>query len=312
MSLLEGCDRRAISLLCRFDVAGNLFDYRFVSSLIRVQRRLHYDQVNEIYRQDRLLEQMYRLSQILRRKRIEQGALILSVPDVAIQFDSDSTISLELVEQETPSRNIVAEFMILYNWLAARLCKENRIPALYRCQQEPAERVPVDETGYLFFVFKQRRKLNPLMIDTKPRPHAGLGLDAYTQASSPIRRYLDLVAQRQMRSFLLNRPAVYNNEELEQIRMAVEPALKDLVRVKRNRIRYWIQKYLLNHIGENFPALVLYGLKKSYRILLTDFLLIAEMKRENGRNFSEGDQILVKVKKSDPWNDVLQVEDAQK
>jgi exoribonuclease-2 len=312
LSLKEGCDRRAISLISRFDSGGNLLDYRFVPSLIKVHRQLSYDHVNEIYRQDKLLEQMYRLTQLMRQKRLEQGALILSLPEVAVKIDPSSAITLELIDQETPSRIIVAELMIFYNWLTARFCKDNRIPVLYRCQQEPGERISVDEADYVYFVFKQRRKLNPLMINTEPKPHAGLGLDVYTQASSPIRRYLDLVVQRQIRNFLLNRPTLYNKEELEKIRMAVEPVLKDLGRAKRNRTRYWIQKYLLQHIGENFSALILYAMKKSYRILLTDFLLVAEMKREGGMDFSEGDHILVKVKKADPWNALLKLEYARR
>ena len=90
--------------------------------------------------------------------------------------------------------------------------------------------------------------------------------------------------------------------------MSVEPLLKGLERVKRNRIRYWIQKYLLQHIGEKFPALVLDTLKNRCRILLTDFLLVAQMKREEGQDFAEGEQIMVTVKKSDPWNDLLNLE----
>ncbi|MEE9611142.1 MAG: hypothetical protein V3W19_07815, partial [Desulfatiglandales bacterium] len=121
-------------------------------------------------------------------------------------------------------------------------------------------------------------------------------------------RYLDLVVQRQIRSFLLNKSSVYDEEELEGIRMSVEPVLKALERVKRNRIRYWIQKYLLQHTGEKFSALILDTMKSKYRILLTDFLLVAEMRRENGQSFSAGQRITVAVKKSDPWNDLLNLE----
>ena len=234
--------------------------------------------------------------------------MILSLPDVSVNIDSDSTISFDMIDQETPARMIVAEFMILYNWLAARFCKNNNIPILYRGQQEPGERLSVGEAGYTFFVFKQRRKLKPLMVNDEPRPHAGLGLDVYTNASSPIRRYFDLVAQRQIRNALLNLPPVYNREELERMRLSMGPALKDLITVKRNRIRYWIQKYLLQHSGEKFPALILDTMKNRCRVLLTDFFLVADMKRGGGRDFSGGERIMVKVIKSDPWNDLLSLE----
>jgi exoribonuclease-2 len=160
----------------------------------------------------------------------------------------------------------------------------------------------------LYFVFKQLRKIHPLVIDTNPQPHTGLGLDVYTNVSSPIRRYLDLVVQRQIRNFLLNRSLAYDLEELEKIRVFVYPILRDLGMVKRNRIRYWTQKYLLQHSGEKISALILDTMKNRYRVLLKDFLLVAEMKRENGQSFSNGDNIMVKVKKSDPWNDLLTLE----
>ena len=308
LSLKEGRDCPAISLISSFNKKGALLDHRFVPSLIKVRRQLTYDQVNELYTQKGPLEEMYKLSQLMQQKRIDQGALILSLPDISIKIDPDSSISLELIEQQTPSRTIVAEFMIFYNWMIARFCRDNKIPILYRGQEEPSKRLPVDEADYIFFVFKQRRKLSPLMINTEPRPHTGLGLDVYTNASSPIRRYLDLVLQRQVRNFLLNRTPTYNEEELEQIRISTGSVLKDLQMVKRNRTRYWIQKYLLRHIGERFTALVLYPMKNRYRILLTDFLLVVEMKRQNGQDFSEGQRIVVKIKNSDPWNDILKVE----
>ena len=114
--------------------------------------------------------------------------------------------------------------------------------------------------------------------------------------------------QVQLRNFLLNKAPVYNEEALEKIRMGVEPISRDLERVKRNRIRYWTHKYLQQHVGEKFSALILYGMKKKYRILLKDFLLWAELKRENGQNFSGGERIQVKIKKVDPQNDLLKLE----
>ncbi|MDP6178730.1 MAG: ribonuclease catalytic domain-containing protein [Desulfatiglandales bacterium] len=309
LSLKQGLDRPSISLMSWFDKEGNLLDYRFVTSLIRVKRQLTYDQVEELYKKENQLAQMHRISQLMRQRRINQGALILSLPEVVFEIHSDSSLSFKMVEQETASRTIVAELMIFYNWLSARFCRDNNIPILYRTQEEPGERLLIDEAaGNPYFVFKQRRKLNPLIIDTEPRPHSNLGLDVYTNVSSPIRRYFDLVGQRQIKNFLLNKFPVYSKEEVENIRTTVEPVLKDLERVKRKRIRYWTQKYLIQHIGEKFSALILDTMKKKYRILLTDFLLVAEMRRITGQNFSEGERIMVRVKKSDPWNDLLSLE----
>jgi exoribonuclease-2 len=308
LSLKQGCDRPAISLLSRLDRGGNVLDFRFVPSLVRVKQQLTYDQVNEVYEQDRLLSQMCDLAKKLRQRRVERGALLLSLPEVVIQVNPDSSISVRLVDQDTPSRMMVSEFMILYNWLAARFCKEAQLPALYRSQEGPTEILTLGETGHIYYVFKQRRKINPLAIDTEPKPHSGLGVDMYTNVSSPIRRYFDLVTQRQINDFLFKRALTYTKADLENLKMVVDPVLKDLEILKRNRARYWIQKYFLQHTAERFPALVLDIMKNRYRLVLTDFLFVVEMKRENGHDFSEGQKIQVRIKKSDPWQAVLKVE----
>jgi exoribonuclease-2 len=308
LSLIKGCDRPAISLLSRLDKEGNLLDYRFVPSLIRVHEQLTYDYVNEGYEQNSLLSQLYEFAKRHRQKRVEGGALVLSLPEVVVEAEQDSSVSIRLVDQDSPSRMMVAELMIFYNWLAARFCKENRIPALYRCQEPPSEVLPRGEGSHAYYVFKQRRKLNPLVIDTEPRRHSGLGVDLYTNVSSPIRRYFDLVVQRQMVAHLFHRSQTYTKDALEKIRMNVEPVLKDFEIIKRNRTRYWVQKHLLAHLGERYPALVLDSLKNRYRLVLTDFLFVVELKGESGLSLSEGQMIQVRVKKSDPWNDVLRVE----
>ena len=308
LSLRDGVDRPAISLLASFDKTGQLSGYRFAPSIINVRRKLTYDEVNEQLESKRQLLWVYRLCEKMRQKRIEQGALILSLPEVSIQFGKDSSLSIKMISQETPSRVMVAELMILYNWLAAQFCRDHNIPIIYRGQKEPGERLTIEETGYVYYVFRQRRKLSPLIIDIEACPHAGLGLDVYSNLTSPIRRYFDLVSQRQMRNYILQDAPVYNNEELEKIRITVTPALKDLNTIKNNRIRYWIQKYLGEHIGEKFPAIILDNLKNRYRVILEDFLLAVEIKKETGHDIPQGKKIMIKIKKADPWNDLLVLE----
>jgi exoribonuclease-2 len=308
LSLRDGVDRPAVSLLATFDKTGQLSDYRFVPSIINVRRKLTYDQVNEQLESERRFLWAYKLCERMRQKRIEQGALILSLPEASIQIGEDSSLSIKMISQETPSRIIVAELMILYNWLAARFCRDHNIPIIYRGQKEPGERLTIEETGYVYYVFRQRRKLSPLIIDIEACPHAGLGLDVYSNLSSPIRRYFDLVSQRQIRNYILQGSTVYNAEELEKIRITVTPALKDLNTIKNNRIRYWIQKYLGKHVGERLPAIILDNLKNRYRIILLDFHLTAEIKKEAGQDIPEGKKIMIKIKKADPWNDLLALE----
>jgi exoribonuclease-2 len=250
---------------------------------------------------------MYDLSRILRNKRVERGALMLSLPELHFNFKADGSPSLELVDQNTPSRMIVAEFMILYNCLIARFCRDNQIPVLFRTQEEPGERLTLGESGYLYYVFQQRRKLRRLKLNTVPDPHRVLGLDVYVQGTSPIRRYLDLMAQRQIRNFLLGREPACNKKQLEEIGMMIEPVIKSLGTLKRNRFRYWVLKFLSLYPGAQYRAVVLDEFKKKYRIVLKGSFLVAEIRRQNGMIFKPGEEITVEVKNADPWEDSIEL-----
>ena len=320
LSLKQGCDRQAISLLARFDRTGKLLDYRLVPSVVRVRDRLTYDEVNEMLStvgpgpvpghntsQAGILKQMYELSRILRHERINRGALTLSLPELHFKFETGSMPSIELVDQNIPSRMIVAEFMILYNCLIARFCRDNQIPVLFRTQEEPGERLTLEESGYLYYVFQQRRKLRRLKLNTSPDPHSILGLDVYVQCTSPIRRYLDLVVQRQIKSFFMGKEPVCNKKQLEEIAITVEPVIKSVGTIKRNRQRYWALKFLSRHQGKEYGAVVLDEFKRKYRIVLKDFFLVAEIKRQNGIIFKPGEKILVAVKKVDPWENSIEL-----
>ena len=306
LSLRQGRDSNAISLLTRFDKTGALLDYRFTPSVIHIAQQLIYEDVNETLEGDPLFKEMHRFSQRLQNKRMREGALNLSLSDLEVKFNGG--LSLELVEQDTPSRTIIAECMILYNWLAAKFCMENEIPILFRTQANPGDRLPLDENGYLYYVFQQRRKLSPLHVRTKPGPHSGLGVEMYIHATSPIRRYLDLVNQRQIRNYLLHENLIYSVKMLKQIRISTEPIIKSLGMINRSRIRYWILKYLHQHRGRRLKALVLDEFKNKYRIVLIDSHLLADIKRPEGSILSQGQEILVEVKKSDPWDDIINLE----
>ena len=308
LSLKQGCDRPAISLIATLDQDATLLESRFLPSLIRVERQWAYDEVNQSFDREPAFREMERLSRILRQKRLTHGALVLSLPEIAVEVTAQGAMVLHRIEQDTPSRSMVAEFMILYNWLAARFCKEHQIPAIYRCQEGPAERLTAEETHYVYYVFKQRRKLSPLFLQTEPKPHSSLGVDMYTTVTSPIRRYYDLLVQRQIRSYLYHGVPRYDREGLEKKRMVLDPLLKNIEALTRNSTRYWIQKYLAQQVGERFSALVLDVFRNKYRLLLTDLLFIVEVKKENGQAFHEGQEITVRIRRSDPWEDFVKAD----
>ena len=308
LSLIKGSHRLAISLLADFDREWNLGNYRFVPSVVRVQEQLTYDYVDASYGNDAVFSALYELCKALRQKRIAAGALVIPLPEIHFDFETNSGIQVRLVEQNTPAKTIVAECMILYNVLAAKLASETRLPILYRCQEPPQERLFIDDSSYTFYVFQQRRKLQPLVIDTIAQPHSGLGVDLYTQATSPLRRYSDLLAQRQIRAALFGESPPYSEARLKELNLVIQQTLRDIEAMKRNRIRYWVLKHLAKRINERFSALVYQKLRNKYLVILTDFLFVAELPITSSLDLSPGEEIRVVARRSDPWNDLLILE----
>jgi len=308
LSLVKGFDRLAISLLADFDGEGNLKDYRFIPSVVRIREQLTYDQVNVLLGDEPIFSALHELSQTLRKKRVAAGALVIPLPEIYFEFENDPDMQIRLVEQDTPAKTMVSECMILYNWLAARFAADTKLPILYRSQEPPQERLFIDKSNYTFHVFQQRRKLQPLLIDTTSQPHSGLGVDVYTNATSPLRRYLDLVMQRQIQAALDEKSPPYTELRLKDLNLVIQQTLRDIEAMKRNRIRYWILKYLATRKDDRFTALVFQRLRNKYLIILTDFLFVAELPIVSGHDLSLGEEISVVVKKSEPWDDSLILE----
>ncbi len=93
--------------------------------------------------------------------------------------DGSEVVQISTRQRGAPLDLIVAEAMILANstwggWLA-----EHSVPGIYRSQASLLPGVKV-------------------RMGTKPAPHAGMGVAQYTWATSPLRRYVDLVNQWQI------------------------------------------------------------------------------------------------------------------
>ena len=70
-------------------------------------------------------------------------------------------------------------------------------------------------------------------------------------------------------------------------------------------LRFWNNEVLKNING--VMAVILDELKSKYRIVLSDFYLVTEIKRRNGEILGPGQEILVEIKKADPWDDELKL-----
>ena len=88
-----------------------------------------------------------------------------------------------------------------------------------------------------------------------------------------MRKYLDLVMQRQLVSALQAQEPLYSNAQLRAIAAAIQPVLTRASLVENERRRYWLLKKMEPLQGQALRAVIISRRKKTYTVLLTDFLL---------------------------------------
>ena len=210
-SLGEVEQSRALSI--GFKMANCIVEgVRVVQSEIRVER-LSYDKADEILNQHPQLSQLNSIAKKHKAFRNDNGALRLDLPNIDVRLDDDQ-VSLSK-QEDSESREMVAEMMVIAGRVVAQFALENNIAMPYVTQAEgnfSAETLEHKESLTLSQMFKATRGFKRSKISVKSAPHAGLGLSSYLRVTSPIRRYLDLVVQQQLTNFINAQPTLSEAE----------------------------------------------------------------------------------------------------
>jgi exoribonuclease-2 len=209
---------------------------------------------------------------------------------------------------------MVSEMMILINSLMARYCRQHDLPIIYR-SQDPPEQPLIDEhvlsiAEGLARTTAMLRRMKRGDITTHPSPHFGLGLPMYVQSSSPIRRYSDLICQRQVRASLLNAPLPYDAETILKLAASVENTSREAMRTERETKRYWTLYHLQSCINEPLEATITYYPSEDSaraEVFLHAFAFRAYLNLK--RKLPLGDTITVTVVKADPRQDLIHLKE---
>jgi exoribonuclease-2 len=310
LSLIEGSDRPAVSVFADLDRQGHVRDFQVTLSRVRISRRLTYDQADAEIETDPRLAAIYQAAQAFRDWRGSQGAFFLPLPEVQVIVDERKNIEVRKYGRETPARQMVAEAMILANYLVACWLEDHDLPCVYRTQAMPHSEIVTGDEEDLFLHFTQRRLLQRVELMTSPSPHSSLGVPSYTHFTSPIRRYFDLIIQRQLTGGLSGRGPAYTGEDLKDLITTVEPVVRQAARVSQSRQRYWILRLLGKLKGQTTPGLVLEVGPHRVGVLLTDYMLLTWLRRQDADKLQAGQHAPLRVRKVIPREDVLQLEPA--
>ncbi len=303
-SLKAGEIRPAISTMVDIGPELEVQGFCIVPSFVRVRSQLTYFDVNQAADHDPQLITLRGIAQSFRRRRLAARAIHISVPEINIWVGENGEVNVSRVNRESPGRMLVAEIMILANWLTARFLAAQGLPAVFRTQPDPRERLYEGEEGSLFQHWMQRRLVNRFVLGRSAGKHSGLGLDAYVTSTSPIRKYFDLATQRQVRA-ALGLEAPYTPEEIDAIIQQLELPMSRVFKLQNSRQRYWLLKHLEQRVGQKLEAIVLVRRRQSYQLLLTDYMLECDLPIAGFMDLKPEDLVQVTIQKANARKDLL-------
>jgi exoribonuclease-2 len=233
-TLAEGQACAALSMYVEITPGFELVGQRSIVERVRIVANLRHDELEAQFNEQQLAtgkldhrfgEELIVLWQFA--SKLERGR----GKEDTVQTRTDYNFYVEgeqvrIVERRrgSPIDKVVSELMILVNTEWGRLLGENGIPALYRAQAA-----------------------GKVKMSTVPAPHQGLNVAQYIWASSPLRRYADLVNQRQLLSLVRNEAPAYppGDERLLVILRDFELAYEAYAEFQRGMERYWCLRWLI-------------------------------------------------------------------
>ncbi len=297
-SLVPNRERLTYSVIVELTKRGKLVNYEIKKSVINSKRRFTYDEVQDIIESgsgdfyNEILK-LNRLAEILRKKRLKEGSIEFSTPEVKFVLDENGNPTRIYRKEIKQSNMLVEEFMLLANQLTAKHIaapeKGEPKPFIYRVHDLPDNEKIIEfgkfvkSLGYTFNPSASSKSnqfqalieevkgsqeevlINELAIRSMAKAiysaknigHYGLGFKYYTHFTSPIRRYSDLIVHRLLYKYIESKSAVhYNQSQLEEISEHISACERNAVDAERLSVKIKQIEYLQNHIGDEFEALI--------------------------------------------------------
>ncbi|KAG0265646.1 hypothetical protein BGZ95_003263 [Linnemannia exigua] len=232
----------------------------------------------------------------------------------------------------SPSRLMVAEYMIMAGRVASMFSQETGLPTLFRNQAAPAEKYrdlfeetirtkTNPQTGMLNMVdmLPLRPYITGAEISTKPVGHWSMGIhDGYCKVTSPLRRYSDMLAHWQMKGALLNKHAlsssttavstlpIFSLDTLAPLAGVIRDRERTLGMLEARSIKYWLFEMLRRRLDGGlsnvFEGIILNPTADGYNVISTLLGFQTVVKAESGVMEASkiGDRVTFEVNNCNP------------
>ena len=202
---------------------------------IRIAANLRHDTLEPLFNEDTLaagkldyafapeLKLLWELAQKLEAARGKSADNNMQQVDYNFYVEDDR-ITISTRQRGSPIDKVVSELMIFVNSEWGKLLATHDVAGIYRTQNN-----------------------GKVKMSTVPAPHQGLGVAQYLWSSSPLRRYVDFINQRQIISLLNGEAPAYaqNDTALFTVMRDFDTAYSLYNEFQRNMERYWCLRWLL-------------------------------------------------------------------
>jgi len=249
-SLVEGKLRQCISYDFYITKTGDCQFVGIYPEYIRIDRNLSYEDAEVLINDDNaepFWQTLSQCCQALQNKRFENGAI-----DFGQSEDLDITISVEdVVEIKVTSResfksaNIISELSVLVNSKIGEFFAKNGVPALYKSHPPFTLKTGAPKPPKISDVIFQN---GPGSITTIPSPNSVIGVNYYSQQTSPLRRFYDLLLQLQLVYFIGTNCILLSEYELKNYAKKIQEVVGEKSQIEKNIIKHWVIKYLKQNL----------------------------------------------------------------
>ena len=295
-SLRDNEKRESLSLGVIFNEDGSIASTEIVQSIIKVDYRLNYTEADELIDYaPKEEEDLSIISEILQSRkcwRKNSGAteILESFGKIIVE---DNNPTLKIIDP-TLSRQLISEAMILYGNLISNFTKVNKIPVPYRVQQR-IDKVSKDNfqdsDNKVLYNFLLKKTMGKSYYSINPMPHSSLGLTSYLHATSPIRRYADLIVNYQLNRYLNNNELI-SKEDVEQMILEINNQGRQNIMRYREDQKYWLRKWFERNSFNIYNVILLNWVNRYKNICILYFLdyhfsTICNLKSKKNLNIGE-------------------------
>ncbi len=224
---------------------------------------------------------------ILRRRRLERGALELVMPEVEVELNENGQVVGAHLAPDDESHEVIEEFMLAANEAVAEQLTTRHVGFLRRVHPDPEPHkllqfaefarslgYPIADPQSRFELqrvlktsddqperhavhYGLLRSLKQAIYTPEPEGHYALASEDYCHFTSPIRRYPDLQVHRQLVALLLNKKPKTNLDELVVLGEHCTRTERRAEAAEREVIRVKLLTHLEQRIGEVFHAVII-------------------------------------------------------